>query len=218
MQLANNYDFYNFYQNVDYLQGLQDATGYSQLLTKTQTTFVKRSKYDCYEDNSMYLTNCINEFYAKQLKCNLPWATNMDPDLNHCESEDELEKFRMLSVEITLPNLTEKIKDMRCIKPNCLQTTWTKKRNEEQWATETNETELWVTTIAMAKDIQRQEIRLADFSTFLADCGGYLGLFLGASLLSITDAIIAYTSTCLRFTRNFCLKLKKSNLINSTVP
>ena len=38
-----------------------------------------------------------------------------------------------------------------------LQTTWTKKRNEEQWATETNETELWVTTIAMAKDIQRQE-------------------------------------------------------------
>ena len=30
-----------FYQNVDYLQGLQDATGYSQLLTKTQTTFVK---------------------------------------------------------------------------------------------------------------------------------------------------------------------------------
>ena len=140
MQLANNYDFYNFYQNVDYLQGLQDATGYSQLLTKTQTTFVKRSKYDCYEDNSMYLTNCINEFYAKQLKCNLPWATNMDPDLNHCESEDELEKFRMLSVEITLPNLTEKIKDMRCIKPNCLQTTWTKKRNEEQWATETNET------------------------------------------------------------------------------
>ena len=31
------------------------------------------------------------------------------------------------------------------------------KRNEEQWATETNETELWVTTIAMAKDIQRQE-------------------------------------------------------------
>ena len=44
-----------FYQNVDYLQGLQDATGYSQLLTKTQTTFVKRSKYDCYEDNSMYI-------------------------------------------------------------------------------------------------------------------------------------------------------------------
>ena len=95
MQLANNYDFYNFYQNVDYLQGLQDATGYSQLLTKTQTTFVKRSKYDCYEDNSMYLTNCINEFYAKQLKCNLPWATNMDPDLNHCESEDELTSLKL---------------------------------------------------------------------------------------------------------------------------
>ena len=45
----------------------------------------------------------------------------MDPDLNHCESKDELETFRMLSVEITLPNLNEKIKDMICFKPNCLQ-------------------------------------------------------------------------------------------------
>ena len=135
LQLPNNYalDFNN-------VELLANEAGYVQYLQETQTTLVKRSKYDCYEDNSMYITDCINEFYAKQLKCNLPWATKMDPDLKQCESKDAFEQFRMLSVEITLPNLTEKIKDMRCIKPNCLQTTWTKKRNEEQWATETNET------------------------------------------------------------------------------
>ena len=148
----------------------------------------------------MYITDCINEFYAEQLKCNLPWATKMDPDLKKCESEDELKQFRKLSMDITFPNLTEKIKDMGCFKPNCLQTTWTKNSNEAKWVME-NETELFVTITSKTKVIRRQEIRLADFSTFLADCGGYLGLFLGASLLSITDAIIAYARRSLRFAR-----------------
>ena len=187
-------------------------------MQETQATFLKKSKYDCYEDNSMYITDCINEFYAKQLKCNLPWATKMDPDFKQCESEDELEQFRMLSVEITLPNLTDKIKDMGCFKPNCLQTTWTKNSNEVKWAMERNVTQLFFFMTAMTKVIRRQEIRLADFSTFLADCGGFLGLFLGASLLSITDAIIAYTCRCLRFARNFCFKPQKGNPIHSSIP
>ena len=194
LQLSNNYDL-----DLNDVELLEKESGYAQFMQETQTNFVKRSKYDCYEDNSMYITDCINEFYAKQLKCNLPWATKMDPDLKKCESEDELKQFRKLSMDITFPNLTEKIKDMGCFKPNCLQTTWTKNSNEEKYATRRNETQLWLSMNAMTKVIRRQEIRLADFSTFLADCGGYLGLFLGASLLSITDAIIAYARRSLRF-------------------
>ena len=195
LQLPNNYalDFNN-------VELLANEAGYVQYLQETQTTLVKRSKYDCYEDNSMYITDCINEFYAKQLKCNLPWATKMDPDLKQCESKDELEQFRKLSVDITFSNNTEKIKEMGCFKLNCLQTTWTKNSNEEKYAMK-NETKLRIIMTAMSKVIRRQEIRLADFSTFLADCGGYLGLFLGASLLSITDAIIAYARRSLRFAR-----------------
>ena len=193
LQLPNNYalDFNN-------VELLANEAGYVQFMKETQTTSVKRSKYDCYEDDSMYITDCINEFYAKQLKCNLPWATKMDPDLKQCESKDELEQFRKLSVDITFSNNTEKIKEMGCFKLNCLQTTWTKNSNEEKYAMK-NVTKLRIIMTAMSKVIRRQEIRLADFSTFLADCGGYLGLFLGASLLSITDAIIAYARRSLRF-------------------
>ena len=43
-----------------------------------------------------------------------------------------------------------------------------------------------------AKVLQRQEVLLADFSTFVVDCGSYLGLFLGASILSLTDSALAY--------------------------
>ena len=195
LQLSNNYDL-----DLNDVELLEKESGYAQFMQETQTNFVKRSKYDCYEDNSMYITDCINEFYAEQLKCNLPWATKMDPDLKKCESEDELKQFRKLSMDITFPNLTEKIKDMGCFKPNCLQTTWTKKSNEERWELE-NGTGFMFTITEKTKAIRREEIRLADYSTFLADCGGYLGLFLGASLLSITDAIIAYTRRSLRFAR-----------------
>ena len=43
-----------------------------------------------------------------------------------------------------------------------------------------------------AYTIQRKEILIADFSTFVVDCGSYLGLFLGASILSLTDTVLAY--------------------------
>ena len=94
LQLPNNYalDFNN-------VELLANEAGYVQYLQETQTTLVKRSKYDCYEDNSMYITDCINEFYAKQLKCNLPWATKMDPDLKQCESKDALERVSLKSGE-----------------------------------------------------------------------------------------------------------------------
>ena len=37
--------------------------------------------------------------------------------------------------------------------------------------------------------VQKTEVKIADFGTFVADFGGYLGLFLGASILSITDIL-----------------------------
>ena len=122
LQLHNNYDL-----DLNSVELLANEAGYTQYMQETQATFLKKSKYDCYEDNSMYFTNCISEFYAKQLKCNLPWAIKSNPDFKQCESEEELKQFRKLSVDITLSNYTGKIQANGCFKPNCLQTTWTKK-------------------------------------------------------------------------------------------
>ena len=52
---------------------------------------------------------------------------------------------------------------------------------------------LWFGLPSNTYTIRRQEILLADFSTFVADCGSYLGLFLGASVLSITDILGSFT-------------------------
>ena len=37
-----------------------------------------------------------------------------------------------------------------------------------------------------------QHVKLYGFTNFVADIGGYLGLFLGASMLSICDGITAW--------------------------
>ena len=46
-----------------------------------------------------------------------------------------------------------------------------------------------------SKVLQRKEVLLADFGTFLADIGSYLGFFLGASILSLTELGLAYLKT-----------------------
>ena len=80
--------------------------------------------------------------------------------------------------------------------PNCGQISWKKayvdsfdrfKSNKDE-----NGTLLWFGLPSNTFTIRRQEILLADFSTFVADCGSYLGLFLGASVLSITDILVSF--------------------------
>ena len=50
-----------------------------------------------------------------------------------------------------------------------------------------------------SKTLHRKEILLADFTTLLADCGSYLGLFLGASILSISELVLTLTKRMLLY-------------------
>ena len=47
----------------------------------------------------------------------------------------------------------------------------------------------------------KEEIKLADFSTFMADCGSYLGLFLGASILSLSEIGVTLAKRLKKATR-----------------
>ena len=140
----------------------------------------------------MYFTDCIDEFYAQQLNCSLPW-TSTYYGRSKCESAVELRKFREISDSITSQTMIKQIKAKGCLKPNCKKTTWTKNTFDENWdSSNYNRTELIIDLPYSAKVIVKQEIKLADVSTFIADCGSYLGLFLGGSVLSLTDLIVAY--------------------------
>ena len=138
----------------------------------------------------MKMTDCINEFYAEQLGCKLPWGPKLK-GLKNCQSTEELEQYRNLSFHITSDELKSKLKAKGCLKPNCKQSTWRNFPHKEMWNHDRAGHKLCVVMSSMSKLVKRQENMLCDFGPFLADIGAYLGLFLGASVLSITDGFIA---------------------------
>ena len=119
----------------DWLGGLElvrNATGVKEVLTTLESVSLKKESHDCYEDNSMKMTNCINDFYAKELGCKLPWITESKlVELKNCETATELDTFRNLSYYITSKTLASKVEKYGCLKPNCRKITWKKTQHTE---------------------------------------------------------------------------------------
>ena len=82
-----------------------------EVLAETETIHVKKSTYDCYEDNSMKMTHCINDFYATQLGCQLPWAAT-GQGWEECQTPETLVQFRNLSFYITTDEMKAKVEDL----------------------------------------------------------------------------------------------------------
>ena len=180
---------YQFDKNNGFQYFRKEITQYN-LVIPVETEALKQTTHDCYEDNSMRKTPCIDEYIAEQLNCSLPW-TKPHPDFGVCSGTEELTNFRTVHSKITSKTSLDKLKEKGCLKPNCLQTKW--KDSYVSWGqVYPNCTRIRIALQSDSYTIRRKEILLADFSTFVVDCGSYLGLFLGASILSLTDTVLAY--------------------------
>ena len=158
----------------------------------------------------MNFKDCVDEFFVEEMQCRLPWTHHHDKiGLRNCQTENDLEVYRNLTIDITSTHLRQKLVKKGCFRPNCRQTTWAKNQYATRFKTDEDNIELWIFLPSTAKVTQRKELLLADFSTFLADCGSYLGLFLGASVLSMTDT--AFLSIKRAFKTMYDV-LKKLNL------
>ena len=183
-QSQHNYQF-NW---VDGFDMLYDNTGYTQIPIPIETISLKTNSHDCNQDNSLRFTQCINDFMTEELNCTVPWITNTSfSRLKTCSGKAKLEEYRRFYRDISTNITTTKIEKMGCFLPNCRRVS--SKNGYFDTFLHENGTLLWFGLPSNTYTIRRQEILLADFSTFVADCGSYLGLFLGASVLSITDIL-----------------------------
>ena len=175
---------------------LKPGLGYIEYLVQTETTLLNKARYACLEGNSMYLKVCLDNFINGQLGCSLPWTPITD-EIRVCETEDDLKAFRNLSFHMTSKDIQKLITQQGCFKPNCKKTTWTKNQYIETWPVSSDKTEFYIMITSNSKVLQRKEVLLADLQTFVADIGSYLGFFLGASILSLTELGITYLKkTC----------------------
>ena len=175
----------NGYQNVIFM-GKQEVT-----------KRLKKSKFNCLEDNSNKQTECINEYYASKLNCTLPWVPSNNPqNRQQCQGKEKFTEFRNLSMSIGNSEVIEELEKEGCIIPNCEERTWHiesgQKENISNFNVSGENLMLTISFPHSSKVLVRNEINLYTVSSFFADVGGYLGLLLGESLISYFLLIIQW--------------------------
>ena len=176
-------------------------------LIQTETIRLKKSKYDCNEDNSMERKKCLYQFISKEIGCRLPWDKTLN-ELKECKTQLELELFMNVSAKLSSTKFREQTSLRKCYVPNCKRTSWVSDENYNGWRTFHNFTTYIIHLPLDGKVLQRQEVLLADFSTFLSDIGSYLGLFLGASILSVTDVVVSIVKRAYQYFMKLNLEKK----------
>ncbi len=153
-------------------------------------------KHACYESNDHSLTGCVDKLIEKEMGCRLPWLDNSS-NKRLCDQHGDLLKFIDI---MTRTNDSKSLREKHCFKPNCNLSSWIVASSEETLL-KTTQSKNGVTIHLILQEsvpVTVQQYSIAyGFSHFVADFGGYLGLLLGASLLSLyDDAVTLLRITC----------------------
>ncbi len=165
---------------------LESGYSYGMMLQVSLGIRLNNRKYQCDEDNRQKKTVCINEYMEKELNCSLPWLRSKSGNgIKLCDQHWQMKKF----FEIVKNSIPDGI----CSMPNCGTYDW----NIEMSYTMNDK-------LGMKDDIVNVEVVIAKGSkaeivdevlsygieSFISDFGGYLGLLLGGSMLSIYDFLL----------------------------
>ncbi len=144
----------------------------------------------CHEDNDHSSTECVNKIMMDKLQCQLPWI-DIDTNYRICDKPEDMTKYMDYMKQLDMNELY----GTECFVPNCESASWSVAKSYE----DTQEEKAQPNSISVYLLFQRNlpvtvhRYSLAyGFSNFVADFGGYLGLLLGASLLSLYDDIIMW--------------------------
>ncbi len=113
-----------------------------------------------------------------------------------CDQVKDLDNFSDLFRNFTYDEITEEeLKEFGCLTKNCESNTWEVLSNEEPKPIDLPSNHAffqYYIASGVATKVTREHLSYG-IANFVADCGGYLGLLLGASLLSIYDGILDFT-------------------------
>ena len=177
----------NGYQNVIFM-GKQEVT-----------KRLKKSKFNCHENNSNQQTDCLNEYYVSKLNCTLPWiSSNHLENRLQCQGKEKFNEFKNLSMSIGNLEVNRELEKIGCTIPNCEERTWHIESGQKENISNSmpdifgENLRLIIIFPHSSKVLVRNEINLYTVSSYFADVGGYLGLLLGESLISYFLLIIQW--------------------------
>ena len=113
-----------------------------------------------------------------------------------CDLPEDLNNYIETALAIRTGKVEDELVSFGCLKPNCVTDEWyiLSRDAYPNPAEETSASIVLETTPNNCLKVTRQ-ILLYGFSNFVADFGGYLGLLLGASLLSLFDSGVEFITS-----------------------
>ena len=92
---------------------------------------VKTRNYTCDESNAIQVTNCLDEYYMKQLNCSFPWLQTEFHDLKKCWSNHYIDDLKKLVTNVSKINIKHLEEVEHCLVPNCVTTKWKTLKKEK---------------------------------------------------------------------------------------
>ena len=165
---------------------------FSRKLKMLTTKRLATNSYKCEENNEIFFESCINNFIVDFLSCCPIWAKDCNDDLEPCSGIEKLEQFMNLS-KILSEDLTDVKK---CFEPKCVTNDWITISELDftntlvsSYGNNITAFEYVIPSNSMIEE--RTETLLYNYVNLIADFGGYLGLFLGGSMLSLFDLLFS---------------------------
>ena len=158
---------------------------------------VRTKEYPCKEENNVDMTSCYNNFYMMKLNCSFPWITYKTNDYTKCGVQHKISELVNLINEVNLgtQEIMEEINAFGCNEQNCQQTNWEMSSFQKVKLEFNNGRSYFKLTFPSSKKISVMEESLA-YTKFdlLADIGGYAGIFVGASIITVYDIALTFVS------------------------
>ena len=144
---------------------------------------------ECEEDENYKFTDCVNNFIASEVGCKVDWVSKTtlsdQSDMKNCSNLTDIVKFKKIIIQLKEINFQNLNAETKCLKKcngakyKFYQTKKTTEKLTKNW------TSAFYLHSKSSLPLLSREFFVYDKSQLVSDIGGYLGLFLGWSILSI---------------------------------
>ena len=180
---------------------------------RSNVTELSSQEYNCSHDVSLQqdgnpglamstngpktVEQCVIDYYHRELGCKLPWIQE-NSTLDTCNTEEQYIKLKSL-INALIDNASKMSywKILEC-QPRCEHTQYSLKKisksnfNALKYMGQDDEANMEAYLFATSTEIEvKERVWLYDENDLVADIGGSLGLFLGASIYTLADVILS---------------------------
>ena len=157
-------------------------------LSMTVKERMNTKMYQCDDTNSREPQHCVDDFITEKLQCRPSWMRK-SKSLDPCSGSQTLQKYLSLSKDLVMNASLSK----DCYLPNCMEATWKLTSSKDSPNNGSpNTTALQYFIPLHSKVLGLTEVKLYTWTNLFADFGGFLGLFLGDSILSVSHLILGF--------------------------